>query len=56
MKTIVTVFVTFVALAGCAHQDLKAPCATVASLAAGSIPCDQRQPINVAIMPTTFAQ
>ncbi|NQV85867.1 MAG: hypothetical protein HQ492_02190 [Woeseiaceae bacterium] len=56
MKIVVTVFVTFVTLAGCAQQDLKAPCANVATLTLGSVPCDQRQPINVAIIPTTFAQ
>ena len=56
MKTIVTVFVTFLVLTGCAHKDLKAPCANVAALTSGSVPCDQRQPVNAALIPTTFAQ
>ena len=39
---------------GCAHKELKAPCAdTVASLNFGSavannVPCGQRQPVNLA--------
>ena len=56
MKTIVTVFVTFVVLAGCAHKDLKAPCANVAALTQGTIPCDQRKPVNTVSIPGVFAQ
>ena len=39
---------------GCAHKELKAPCAdSVASLnfgasVASNVPCDQRQPVNLA--------
>ena len=56
MKIFLAIFLFVVALSGCAHKDLKAPCANVASLASGSIPCDQREPLNAKIVPSTFAQ
>lgn len=34
---------------GCAHSELKAPCADkMASL--NDVPCDQRQPVNLAAL------
>jgi len=56
MRRIITLIAFATFLSGCAHKDLKAPCANIAGLAAGSIPCDQREPVNAAIVPSTFAQ
>ena len=56
MKKILPTILFAIALSGCAHKDLKAPCANVAALTSGSIPCDQREPVNAMLIPTTFAQ
>ena len=56
MRRIITLIAFTTLLSGCAHKDLKAPCANVAALTAGSIPCDQREPINAAFVPSIFAQ
>ena len=56
MRRILTLVTFFALLSGCAHKDLKAPCANVAALTAGSVPCDQREAINVTLIPSTFAQ
>ncbi len=56
MKRILAVVFIISALSACAHKDLKAPCANIASLASGSVPCDQRVPVNSNVLPSTFAQ
>lgn len=33
-------------LAGCAYQDLKAPCTTLAATDAIDVPCDHPEPIT----------
>jgi hypothetical protein len=55
MRTI-TLVILAATLSGCAHTDLTAPCANVAALTAVDSPCDQRQPVNAAIVPSVFAQ
>ncbi len=44
---------------GCAHRDLKAPCADkVASLSFGpatNVPCDKPQPVNMAAVDLGWA-
>ena len=56
MRRIITLVAFATLLTGCAHKDLKAPCANIAALAGGSIPCDQREPVNSGVVPSTFAQ
>ncbi len=56
MKRILRAVISILVLTGCAHTDLKAPCADVASFAPGSVPCDQREPIGNKIIPSVFAQ
>jgi len=56
MKTIISTILVAIALGGCAHKELKAPCANIAALNSSSIPCDQREPVNTKIVPSTFAQ
>ena len=56
MRQIITFIAFATLLSGCAHKDLKAPCANLAALSSASIPCDQREPVNVKIVPSTFAQ
>ncbi len=55
MKRLFVVAIATLVAAGCAHKDLKAPCADVASFAPGSVPCDQREPIGNKIIPSLFA-
>lgn len=56
MIKILSVIVVAITLSGCAHQDLQAPCKNIAALAPGSIPCDQREPINTLDVPSVFAR
>ena len=53
---ILSVILLTIALSGCAHQELTAPCKNIAAFASGSIPCDQREPINTADIPSVFAR
>ncbi len=55
MKTL-SVILFAIALSGCAHQELQAPCKNIAALTSGSIPCDQRKPINASDLPSVFAR
>lgn len=52
----VTAFVLFVALSACAHTDLKAPCTNIVALSAGSVPCNEREPIYTVDVPSLFAE
>lgn len=56
MKKTIVAILTLVALSACAHNDLKAPCANVTALTSDRVPCHQREPINAALIPSTFAQ
>ena len=49
-----TAIIVTLLLAGCAHKELKAPCKNVAALAAGDVPCDQREPLNGVHVPSIF--
>lgn len=55
MKKTILVILTLIALSACAHKDLKAPCANVAALTSGTVPCDQPEPINSRPIPRHFA-
>lgn len=46
MKRLIVLIVAGVLTGGCAHQDLKAPCASLAST--DPVPCDQPIPIGFA--------
>lgn len=56
MRRILILFITFVALSGCAHKDLKAPCANVVGFTSDEIPCDQREPVNRTPIPSVFPE
>ncbi len=56
MKRLLIAALATLVITGCAHKDLKAPCADVASFAPGSVPCDQREPIDNKIIPSVFAR
>ena len=53
MRTTLIVLATGLLLAGCAHKDLKAPCAELAAFAP-DVPCDERQPLNTTVVPSIF--
>lgn len=55
MTKIVTVLFLVLALSGCAHKELKAPCSNLVSLTADTVPCDERQPLNRTLPPSVFA-
>lgn len=56
MIRIVTAVLVATVLSGCAHKELKAPCKNIAALASGPVPCDQREAINTADVPSVFAR
>ena len=56
MKRLLIAVLTTLVITGCAHKDLKAPCADVPSFNSGTVPCDQRKPVNTIHVPTIFAQ
>lgn len=56
MNRILLLLILTVLCTGCAHKELKAPCKNVASLTAGDVPCDQRQPVNALAVPSVFAE
>ena len=53
MEKVLIVVATGLLLAGCAHKDLNAPCAELAAFAP-DVPCDERQPIGVNLVPSIF--
>ncbi|MCH8072322.1 MAG: hypothetical protein IIA09_10265 [Proteobacteria bacterium] len=54
MRRIITLIAFATLLSGCAHKDLKAPCANVAAFNTSSVPCNQPMPVNR--VPSTFAR
>ena len=56
MTNLIAILFIALSFGGCAHKELKAPCKNIATLAPGSIPCDQREPINTSDVPSVFAR
>ena len=56
MRRIITLIAFATLLCGCVHKDLKAPCANLAALGSGSIPCHQPEPLNLSLVPSIFAE
>ncbi len=60
MRKLLLVVAVAALCGGCAHKDLKAPCADkLASLnltSANNIPCDNRQPVNLATLGVGWAK
>lgn len=50
----ITLLALALALTGCAHKELKAPCKNVAAFSAGQVPCTEPEPINRATPPSAF--
>ena len=52
MKKLLLTVAVVALCGGCAHKDLKSPCADKVALlsfaGASSVPCDDRQPVNLA--------
>ena len=56
MIRVITLLAVAVALAGCAHRELKAPCKNVAAFSAGRVPCTEPEPINRIALPSTLLE
>lgn len=56
MTRLITLFTLVLALTGCAHKELKAPCKNVAAFSAGQVPCTEPEPINPTAPPSAFLE